>query len=528
MIDSPSSYRPGSLPSALYRVSDSRALDRLAIEKASIEAIDLMERAGRQAFLLLRERWPQARRVAVFAGPGNNGGDGFVIARLAAEAGLALRLYTLGAPEALTGSAAIAWERLKASPSSPQIRVHALSGDAEREGEEPLILADDADLIVDTLFGTGIARPLKGAAARAVRAINDSKAPALSVDIPSGLDADRGRILRGEQGRGEAVKATLTLSLILAKQGLFTSEGRDLSGEIVHRYLDIPADLRASFAPSARRHRFEDCVGALPPRALHAHKGNFGHVLIVGGDVGMAGAALMAGAAALRSGAGLVSIATRSEHSPALVASFPELMVKGVESPADLQPLIERAQVIAVGPGLGVGDWGRCLLERVLASHRSLVSDADALNFLSQDKSLDQSVRKSQTVVHTPHPGEAARLLGVSTAAVEDDRFAAVRRLVRERGGVWLLKGAGTLVAAEGETIRICEGGNPGMAVAGMGDVLTGVVAALLAQGLRPFDAASTAACLHGAAGDRAALEGRRGLVAGDLLQPLRQLVDEL
>ncbi|WP_038098002.1 bifunctional ADP-dependent NAD(P)H-hydrate dehydratase/NAD(P)H-hydrate epimerase [Thioalkalivibrio sp. HK1] len=526
------SARSKSLPRALYRVSDARALDRLAIEKAGIPAIDLMERAGKEAFVVLKERIAQPRRLAVFAGPGNNGGDGFVIARLAAESGFDLSLSMLCAPKSLAGAAAMAWERLKACPAYPRVRIRRLSKAADkrqREGDDSSILAEDIDLVVDTLFGTGLARALTGAAAKAVRAINDSPAPVLSVDIPSGLDADRGRVLRDEQGRGEAVKATLTLSLVVPKQGLFTCEGRELSGEIVHRDLGLRADSpSAPVVPSAYRHRFEDCVGVLPPRPLHAHKGDFGHVLIVGGDIGMAGAGRLAGAAALRCGAGLVTLATRSEHAPALVAAFPELMVKGVESPDELQPMIERAQVIAIGPGLGVGDWGHCLLERVSRSGRALVVDADALNLVAQDKSIEESMRKSETIVHTPHPKEAARLSGISTADVEADRFAAVCALVRERGGVWLLKGVGTLVAAKGETIRICEGGNPGMAVAGMGDVLTGVVAALLAQGLCGFEAASTAACLHAAAGDRAASEGRRGLIAGDLLHPLRQLVDRL
>ncbi len=528
-----------SLPAALYRVADAKALDRLAIEKASIPAIELMERAGRQAFLLLRERWPQVRRPAIFAGPGNNGGDGFVIARLAAEAGLFVSLYTLSSPTAPAGPAAAAWERLQASSASFRIRTLA-SETIGKEGDDPFALPSDIDLVVDCLFGTGLARPLQGAAARAVRAINDSAAPVLAVDIPSGLDADRGRAVRDEQGRGEAVKATLTLSLIVLKQGLFTSEGRELSGALVHRDLGLPADLLTAFAPSARRHRFEDGIASIAPRRLDAHKGDFGHVLIVGGDFGMAGAARLAGEAALRCGAGLVSVATRSEHVPALVAARPELMVKGVESPAALQPMIERAQVIAVGPGLGSGDWGYSLLERISlsvsesesasesASDRALVLDADALNCLARDESLEKAIRKSQVTVHTPHPGEAGRLLGIPTAAVEADRFAAVRRLVRQRGGVWLLKGVGTLVAAAGEEIRICEGGNPGMAGGGMGDVLTGIVAALLAQGLRGFDAASIAACLHAAAADRAASEGQRGLVAGDLLYPLRRLVDKL
>ena len=258
-----------------------------------------------------------------------------------------------------------------------------------------------------------------------------------------------------------------------------------------------------------------------------AHKGRFGHVLVVGGDHGFAGAACLAGAAAGRTGTGLVSVATRPEHVAALVVSRPEMMVHGVGSPAALDPLIERASVIAVGPGLGRGRWGASLLERAVSADRALVIDADAINLLAEG-AVAWPDAATRPVVYTPHPGEAGRVLGESAGAVESDRFAAARALAEAHPGTWLLKGAGTIVAEPGAIPHVCEGGNPGMASGGMGDVLTGVVAALLAQGCGGFDAASAGACVHAAAGDVAAGDGERGMLASDVVAALRPLVDRL
>ena len=272
---------------------------------------------------------------------------------------------------------------------------------------------------------------------------------------------------------------------------------------------------------------YRDCLGLLGPRGGNAHKGRFGHVLVVGGDHGFAGAARLAGEAAGRTGAGLTSVATRPEHVAALVAARPEMMVHGIESSRGLDPLLDRASVVAVGPGLGRGEWGVSLLDRVVAANRALVVDADAINLLARG-SVAWPGAATRAVVYTPHPGEAGRVLGESVAALESDRFAAVRALAAAHPGTWLLKGAGTLVAEAGATPRVCEGGNPGMASGGMGDVLTGVVAALLAQGCSALDAASAGACVHAAAGDEAARGGERGLLASDVVAALRPLVDQL
>ena len=500
------------LPAALYRARDVRELDRLATEAGGIPGIELMERAGFESWRVLRERWPAARRVAVVAGPGNNGGDGFVLARHAACGGLSISVSLIGDPARLAGDARAAYRHmLEAAP-------HLARRD-EVPGEAGA--GADIDVIVDALFGTGLAREISGPAAEAVRAMNASPAPVLSLDVPSGIHADTGRALGG------AVRAAVTPCFIGLKQGLFTREGRDCAGEIVYRDLGVPADVLARVDASARRVAFEDCAGSIGPRRGDAHKGRFGHVLVVGGDHGFAGAARLAGEAAARTGAGLVSVATRREHVAALVASRPEMMVHGVESPVALGPLLDRASVVAVGPGLGQGEWGAALLERAVAADRALVIDADAVNLLARGAAPWPRAAE-RAVVCTPHPAEAGRVLGEPAAVLESDRFAAARALAATHPGIWLLKGAGTIVTEAGGIPRVCEGGNPGMASGGMGDVLTGIVAGLLAQGCGGFDAASTGACLHAAAGDAAARDGERGLLAGDVIATLRPLADRL
>ena len=494
------------LPTALYRAAGARALDREAIETGGVAGIDLMERAGAESFRVLRERWPAARRVSVVAGPGNNGGDGFVVARLAAGEGLSVSVGLIGDAARVSGDARTAYRRM----------LDVVPDLAPRHG-----ISEEAEVIVDALFGTGLVRDISGAAAGAVRAMNDSRAPVLALDVPSGIHSDTGRML------GAAVRAAVTVSFIGLKQGLFTHEGRECGGEIVYRDLGVPEHVRARVKPSARRMAFEDCAGLLGPRRGDAHKGRFGHVLVVGGDHGFAGAARLAGEAAGRAGAGLVSVATRPGHVAALVASRPELMVHGIASPGALDALLDRASVVAVGPGLGRGEWGASLLGRVVASDRALVIDADAINLLAQGV-VPWPGAAARAVVYTPHPGEAGRVLGESAGVVESDRFQAVRALAAAHSGTWLLKGAGTIVFEPGAIARVCEGGNPGMASGGMGDVLTGIVAALLAQGCGALDAASAGACLHAAAGDIAARDGVRGMLASDVIAALRPLADRL
>ncbi len=490
------------LPFELYRAAQVRELDRIAIQERGIPGYTLMSRAGEAAFQQLSQRWPQARRIAVICGGGNNGGDGYIVARLARQAGLEVQVLTLADPETLHGDAQTAWRDARSAKVAIQpFTTAALNG---------------ADLLVDAILGTGLERPVSGDWREAIEAMNAHPAAIFALDIPSGLHADTGAIL------GAAIHAALTLTFIGLKQGLFTGQGPACCGDIDFADLDAPPDIYPALHPASWRYAGEDLLTLLPQRSRNTHKGHFGHVLVIGGELGLAGAARMTGEAAARCGAGLVSVATRTAHAGLQAAVRPELMFHGVEHPDNLTPLLDRATVIAIGPGLGRGDWGRALLQAALGSDKPLIIDADGLNLLS----IEPTFRENWIL--TPHPGEAARLLKMTPHEVEADRFAAVEDLALRYGGVAVLKGAGSLIASrEDGQVALGTTGNPGMASGGMGDVLTGVIAALVAQGLPLFAAAKAGVHLHGLAGDQAAQAGgERGLLATDLLPFLRQAVN--
>ncbi len=486
------------LPHALYTAAQVRAFDRIAIERFGIPGIELMERAGRAAFDELRRRWPDARRIALLVGTGNNGGDGFVVARLARDAGLDVDVLQLGERDRLAGDARANAERW------------AQAGGAWRAFDR---VPAEAAVLVDAMLGTGLERDVGGAWADAIAAINGSGRPCLAIDVPSGLHADSGAIM------GSAVRAAATVSFIGLKQGLFTAAGPDCAGDVVFDGLGVPAQVYASSVPAARRVDWRRQAALLAPRRRDGHKGHYGHVLVIGGNHGMGGAARLAAEAALRVGSGLVSLATRAEHVPAVIAARPEIMAHAVGDAAAADPLLRRASVIAIGPGLGADDWAHGLWRAALAAGRPLVVDADALRLLAVDP-----LQRDDWVL-TPHPGEAAALLGVGNAEIAAQRVGAAERLQRRYGGCSVLKGAGSVVACAGQApSAICSDGNPGMASGGMGDVLNGVIAGLLAQGLDLRDAAECGVCLHAAAGDAAAADGERGLLAGDLIAQLRRL----
>lgn len=486
----------------LYGAAEVRELDRRAIEDQGIPGYALMQRAAAVAWRGLLRRWPQARRIAVVVGGGNNGGDGYEIAHLALAAGCEVTVWRLATE--LRGDAATAADAWRDD-----------GGIVRDWPADTSPRFDGVDVIVDSIFGTGLSRPPEGAAGAAVEAINRAHAGGvgvLAVDVPSGLMADTGA------APGVVVLADVTATFIGAKLGLFTGRGPACAGEVVFDALGVPTEIYRGVPSRARRLDASDLRAALPPRPRAAHKGDHGHVLIVGGDHGMMGAPLLAARAALRCGAGLVSIATRARHTVVMTAAQPEVMAHAVEAVDDLEPLLARADVIAIGPGLGQGEWGRALWQ-ALRDRPRLVVDADALNLLAQ-----QPMRRDGWVL-TPHPGEAGRLLGRRTAEIEADRPQALRDLAVRYGGAPLLKGVGTLIWRDG-TIDLCPYGNPGMATGGMGDVLTGVIAALLAQGLSAPDAAATGALVHALAGDAAAAGGERGLLPTDLLASLRGVVN--
>ncbi|MET3651438.1 NAD(P)H-hydrate dehydratase [Dyella japonica] len=481
----------------LYTVDQVRALDRRAIEQLGIPGYELMQRAAAAALVCLRQHWPQARRTAVYCGPGNNGGDGFLLAALAREAGLHAEVF---APAESRGD------------DATRARREFEHGGGIVNAWNDAVVLPAVDVHVDALYGTGLQRALAADVAALVRRIHATGAPVLALDVPSGVNADTGDV------PGEAVQADVTVTFIASKRGLYTGVAPGYVGAVQLESLGLPETLWQNAHGDAELMQ----PWTLPPRPRQSHKGNNGHVLAIGGDHGTAGAIRLCGEAALRGGAGLVSVATRAEHLIALNSARPELMAHDVNGPQALEALLPRATVLAVGPGLGQGAWGHALWLTALDAHLPMVLDADGLNLLAQEPR-----QLSVPAVMTPHPGEAARLLGCDTATIGADRFAAVRELARRYQAVVVLKGAGSLVADPEGRVAVCPWGNPGMATGGMGDLLTGIVAALLAQGCDAWQAATLGVSLHARAGDLAARHGgERGLIATDLLEPLRLLLN--
>lgn len=491
-----------ALPIAMYSTAQVRALDSYAIEVTGIPGYDLMKRAGEAALRCLRARWPMAHRIVVVCGPGNNGGDGYVLARFAHAAGLKVTVLAATAPEQLHGDAQQAYRDLCASG----VEVQPFAGSALAQGE----------IIVDALLGTGQRGAVRPELVPAIRAINHSGKAIFALDIPSGLDGDSGT-LRGE----DAIRADATVTFVALKTGLFLGEGPEYTGTVFCDDLEVVPPPSAAPTPRLLRIVESEIGEALPRRARAANKGDFGRVLIVGSGRGMPGAARLAGEACLRVGAGLTTVAVAPENVAAIAAGRPELICVALDGPEALHEAIGRADVIAIGPGLGRSSWARAALAAVLDSGKPLVVDADALNLLAEAKQTPRA-----DWVLTPHPGEAGRLLGVTAQEIQRDRLAALEQLLQRFGGTIVLKGAGTLVGAEGRIPGVCERGNPGMATAGTGDVLTGAIAGVLAQSHDPWAAARVGVLVHALAGDAAARSGERGVLASDLTRELHHCIN--
>jgi len=489
-----------SLPVGIYSVAQVRAMDRHAIEFCGIPAYELLKRAGAAARACLRRAWPDAGATTILCGSGNNAGDGYVLAARAREAGLAVTVMALADPAGLRGAAAEACAEFRAGGGRTQ------AFDARALAAAPLV--------VDALLGTGLARDVEGPVRDCIEAVNAAGRPVFALDIPSGLDADSGLV------RGVAIRAARTITFVGLKSGLYLGAAPDHVGTLEFAGLGIPEFARAGVAPRLTRLDASVLAGALQPRRKSAHKGEHGRVLVVGGHA-MAGAARLAGEAALRTGAGIVTVATAAAQAAAIIGKRPELIVAPAESAEALAPLIATADAVAIGPGLGLGAGAARLFDAVTAGSGPIVVDADALTLLAQQP------RRHDAWILTPHPGEAARLLDTDTASVQRDRLAAAEAIAAKYGGVCVLKGAGTIVAAPPATPAVCDRGNPGMATAGSGDVLTGVVAALAAAGAVVAHAAAAGVWIHATAGDRAAGSRPRGLIASDLIEELRPAVNE-
>lgn len=477
---------------SLYTSAQCRELDRIAIVEHGIPGFELMLRAGRAAFDVLVKRWPRARSITVFCGKGNNAGDGYVIAGLAREIGVDAQVLQVGVG-GLQGDAAVARQW------AAERGVTAGRPEEDARGE----------VFVDALLGTGLNGPPREPFATAIRRINASGRPVLAVDVPTGVSGDTGAI------PGHGVRADVTVSFIGAKIGLHTGPGLGLRGDLVHAELGVPQSVMKAVAGCPLL-TFEP--GALPPLGVNLYKHRAGHLVVVGGDYNMGGAPLMAAEAALRTGAGLVSVVTRVAHRPAILARRPEIMVQDADQEQAVGDLLGRATAVVVGPGIGREPWGERLFRAALATPRPTLIDADGLRWLA-----DLDIRPAGTPVVTPHAAEAAQLLGVTVAEVDADRPGMALQLAAATSGVAVLKGAGSICAAE-DLLGICGHGNPGMATAGMGDVLSGVIGGLLAQGLSAAQAATLGTCLHSHAADLAARRAsQRGLIASDLFQTIAE-----
>lgn len=511
--------------SALYVAEQVTELDNLVMQHQGISASVLMKRAGRAAFELLSEQWPQTKVLHIFCGSGNNAGDGYILAALAQQRHLQVHVWYLSDPEQLLGAAQQAYQYALREGVTCCVFNAAKFLDMQ-------LMQPQETVLVDALLGTGVTGELRDTYIDAVRAMNAAKEahtwPIVAMDIPTGVNPDTGAVT------SVAVIADTTMSFIGQKQGLFTGAGRVHSGERVFSTLEVEDEWLHLVNPTTRIIDFEKAIVLLPMRGLAAHKGDCGHVLVVGGDVGVSygygGAPIMAAQMALRCGAGLVSVATQPAFVSAALARQPELMVAGIENGQALLPLLEKVSGIVIGTGLGQSAWSEQLFyQAVQMNDKPMVIDADALHLLAQTRfsSLVSTPVKERQWILTPHPGEAAALLGVTIADIQIDRLAAAQRIQQQYGGAVILKGAGTVVVTSAGAQWICNAGSPAMASGGMGDVLSGLLGSLLVQGMAIDQAALLGTVAHSIAADLAVIEvGQRGLLATDIIPYVQDLFD--
>ncbi|NQZ12311.1 MAG: NAD(P)H-hydrate dehydratase [Algicola sp.] len=488
-----------NLPQKLFKAQQVRENEPRVAADLSIEMFTLMENAGQAMFDMVTKHSEQRCSMTVLCGYGNNGGDGYIVARLAKIAGWQVKLIQLGDCNKITGDAATArtlW--LEGGGKSYDIG----------EGIEP------NTVVIDALLGTGLNGNVRGQFIEAIELVNKTQnAFVCSVDIPSGLNADTG------QPMGCSIKADLTCTFVGLKQGMVTGLSGDYCGKLHFAGLGIDEAFEQAVSAVAQCSNASDIEKELPPRKRACHKGNNGHVLLIGGNKGLSGAIRMAAKACMRTGAGLVSVLTVEANESIVAADCAEVMVRGICGNSDINVFLAKADVIVFGPGSGVNDWSKVLLQKVLAVNKPKIIDADGLNLLALDP-----VKLSQCII-TPHPKEAARMLSCSVKDIQQNRFESAAQLAKSWGAVALLKGFGTVIN-DGSSTYVNTSGNPGMATAGMGDVLSGIIGGLLAQGLSLRRAATLGALIHGAAGDAAAAEGERGMMATDLLPHIRALVN--
>ena len=499
----------------LYTAGETRKIDNLAIKQKNISGYSLMQMAAEFSLdIILRELNP-VEELIIFCSKGKNSGDGFLLGAYAKEFGLEVTVVMSNSPKDLKGVTRKAFHEMKESNvkviSSKSLKNHRISENA---------------VLVDALLGTGLKGSLRKNIKDSILVLNQlgMKIPVVSLDIPSGVNPDTGN------AEDAYVLADITTSFVAQERGCFTSHGNKASGEVFYSDLDIPKKLFSEVPSTSSIINYENSMGRVIYREEDAHKGNFGHVVVVGGDRGFGGAGILCSKAAVYSGSGLTSLVTRPEHVSASLVSCPEVMVKGVNSGQDLEEHLLKPDVIAIGPGLGQTAWSEQMVQRVFweAEKRDVpvIMDADALNLLTQ---LKLSSKLPKNLILTPHPGEAARLLNTNVSNVESDRFGSAAKLQKKFNATVVLKGSGSIVCYKSNGVQkwgLCNSGNPGMATGGMGDVLTGIIAGILAQGLSLKDSAEAGVDLHSKAADLACLEtGEVSLTPSDVISELRSLL---
>jgi ADP-dependent NAD(P)H-hydrate dehydratase / NAD(P)H-hydrate epimerase len=522
----------------LLNAAESREVDRLSQEKYGIPSYSLMTRAGEAVADALVEHFPDAAAdVLVVAGKGNNGGDGFVAGRRLIQDGFGARAVLLGRGADLKGDAARAYADFRAAGG----KVIEVSNDSSLEAA----LRKRPSAVVDAIFGTGLNAEVKDIPRRAIEMINSVEVPTVAVDIASGVNSDTGAVM------GAAIRASLTVTFGFAKYGHVSYPGAGNCGELRIVEIGFAPHAIEEIAPRGKFLERADLQHLIRRRPVDSHKGMYGHPLVIAGSRGKSGAVLLASRAALRTGAGLVTAAMPESIQPIVAAGQAELMTEpiadrdghfdGAHAPDSLKMLLQGKNALIVGPGIGVTDDTKRLLEWLISEaserERPMLIDADGLNAVAAI-GCETLKRARGPIVLTPHPGEASRLLGVTTAAINNDRVSAARTLAERTGATVLIKGARSVIAsmdgalvgrAAVPAIFVNSTGNPGMATPGMGDALSGIVGALLGQHLRPLDALALGVFLHGYAADRVAARiGRVGYIAGDLIDELPAAIEAL
>lgn len=506
-----------SLPHHVFTTHEIKAIEQEHAKKHNGHCFDLMEKAGRAVFDELRKVNYRPSMVYVLVGKGNNGGDGYIVASYLLTHRIPFRLFAVGMPheDSEAFAAASYFKKLggKVETELPDLK------EEERLGNSP-------DLMIDALLGTGLNSAPREPYVEWIKFINTTRAYVISIDVPSGVNADTGKVY------SECVLANKTICMMGLKCGLLTGDSVDFVGEIIVNDLGVDMVSRhGTFKPETLPGAsqlpiflatYEDIKADLPVRTPSANKGDSGKVLLIGGAMGMGGAICICGQGALRAGAGLAKVATDARNITMINAQRPELMTVDFNDRDAVSHAIEWADVIAIGPGLGTSLEAQALLDQALAADKPTVIDADALNIIAR-----AGMPFAKRSIMTPHPGEAARLLNCTIEEINEDRFKSVYELQKRCGGVVLLKGAGTLIC-DGSIIIMVHEGSPSMATGGMGDILTGLIAALRAQGLTQMQSTVAAACIHGRAGFISGEHsGIIGTLATDLLPYIRYLVNK-